>query len=270
MLATHHHGGTLRSVLLTSALAFALVNPACSAGTGDLEPQGSGAMTAGGSGGSGALPPATGGGVHAGGAPPAAGGSGGSTPITGGSGGAGGTSPGTGGSTTTPYAGYDPNVRFVWQETTPQLGTCKPGEYAGTFAGMYFSGSFLGIPAVVPITGTVSLRLESAASGEFLDIRDGRVEGTADTPVGPVPFEADLVGELDCTNNRLINTYLRNGQYTIEGGSPTFFEGPLEADYDRIANQFVNGTWTVSEATPENPGNVYGGDGTWGAQWIAD
>jgi hypothetical protein len=260
-----------------ACLTLACLLSACSAGPGASLPSDQGG--AGGTdpmGGSGGSSQQAGGGGPVGGGP-----SGGGTATTGGTG-AGGSPGGAGGASTTtggttgnnpgvPFAGYDPNVRFVWEETSPQLGTCKPGDYEGTFEGRYSSGSFFGIPLMeTSVSGTISLRLEAAASGEFLEIRDGRLEGVADTGLGDVPFGADLVGELDCSASRLVDSFLRNGSYTVPLGSPTFFEGPFLADYDRLAHQFVNGTWEVSEATPENPNNAYGGNGSWGAQWVRD
>jgi hypothetical protein len=158
-------------------------------------------------------------------------------------------------------------VTFTWDEATPQVGSCEPGEYSGSFAGSYLSGSFFGVPVEVQITGSVTHRLEAAATGEFLEIRDGSVEGTADTPVGPVPFTADFTGELDCANSLLVGAYLRNGEYTVPLGTPTPFEGPVEGEYDRVAHQFVNGTWAVGEPTYSTPPPPFGGDGTWGSQW---
>jgi hypothetical protein len=239
---------------------------ACSADGGGLSPPPGG----GGSGGSGATDTSGGtGGTGTGGVSYATGGIGGNAPTTGGTGGVPatggvGAGPSTGGAL--PYGGYDPNVSFDWPDTTPTAGSCKAGSYTGTFAGTYLSPFAVLLP--VPITGNVTHRLEQASTGEFFQIKDGRVEGTADTPIGPVPFEADFVGELDCATAKLVNAELQNGTYNINGTIYNF-AGPVTADYDKLANQFINGTWTVGEPTYTQPPPLYGGNGTWGSKWTA-
>jgi hypothetical protein len=246
------------------ALALGLAT-ACSAGGGELGPPGMGAGGAGNEGPGGSGPASTGGTYYGtGGSGP--GGMGGSaSPGTGGTGGS--TNPGTGGASVgtggaLPYGGYDPTIQFVWPDTTPTAGSCKAGEYTGTFEGIYLSPASGPFPVPVPVFGNVMHRLEEAATGEFFEIKDGRVEGTAEVLVLlQVPFEADFVGELDCATSQLRNAYLRNGRYTVD--TTTYeFEGPVEALYDRLANQFINGTWSVQEPTPG-----YGGDGTWTSRW---
>lgn len=225
-------------------------------GTGGL-PAGTGAAPAGAggvAGGSGGVPGGSGG--------VPAGGTGGTPPQDGG-----GPAMGTGGSAgSQPFAGYDPTVTFQWRETTPSVGSCKAGSYSGAFTGTYLSPIAVVIP--VPISGTVTHRLEASADGEFFEIRDGTVEGTADTPIGPVPFTADFTGRLDCDNARLDGAMLKNGQYTDPNlGTVYDFEGPVEAQYDKIGHQFINGTWNVGEPTWSNPPPLYGGNGQWGSQW---
>jgi hypothetical protein len=255
-----------KSRMALGALALGLAT-ACSAGGGELGPPGMGAGGAGNEGPGGSGPASTGGTYYGtGGSGP--GGMGGSaSPGTGGTGGS--TNPGTGGASVgtggaLPYGGYDPTIQFVWPDTTPTAGSCKAGEYTGTFDGWYTSPVAFILP--VPIFGNVMHRLEQAASGEFFEIKDGRVEGTADTPIGPVPFEADFVGELDCATNQLRNAQLLNGSYTIDPNT-YYFEGPVEAMYDRLANQFINGTWAVGEPTYSQPPPLYGGSGTWTTRW---
>jgi len=231
-------------------LAFAL---ACSA---SAEAPGRPSASNGGSAGTGG--DGTSGGASAGGASAGGATSGGSGGSSSGVGGASGT-PGSGGSANaggSTGTGGGSNVSFTWLETAPGTGQCKAGRYIGDFNGT-FSPSLTIFPLPIPVAGTVDLTLTESQSGEFLDISDGHVTGTAN---GTYPYEADVMGRLNCITRKLENGFMRNGFYTV-GTTNYPFEGPVTADYDTLTYAFVNGTWIAKETNP-----TYGGNGTWNAK----
>ena len=149
-------------------------------------------------------------------------------------------------------------VTFDWPETAPGTGTCKAGHYQGDFVGL-FASSMTVFPAPIPVGGNVDLTLKESANGEFFEIEGGKVSGVADLLF---PYEADIVGRLNCTTRKLENAALKNGHYLV-GVFLLPFEGPLTADYDTLTLSFVNGTWDVKEPNP-----TYGGFGTWNAKGV--
>jgi len=253
---------------------FLLAVPvACSAGggaPGTGATPGSGGETSGSGGfvGTGAVPgssggastggqtgvPQGGGGVPAGtGGQPASGGS----PGTGGTTASGGAS-GTGGTT------YDPTVTFDWPEAVATAGSCKAGKYSGTFDGLYLSPAAFGAP--VPIAGNVDLVLQESQDGEFFKLADGKISGFV---FGTIPFSSGLTGSLNCTTAKLEDGFMPNGTYNAFGTN-YFYEGPLDADYDKLANAFVNGKWIVGEPTYQRgaPRTQFGGEGTWTVKYV--
>jgi hypothetical protein len=115
----------------------------------------------------------------------AAGGSGGALGASG-SAGAGGSA-GTG----IPDAGrpYDPDAGFDWPEAV-DAGKCQAGTYSGTYECQVNAAGFM-----FPVTGQVSFKLEPSASGEFLEIKDGKLN--ADVVEFGVTMTGDLVGKLE-------------------------------------------------------------------------
>lgn len=163
-----------------------------------------------------------------------------------------------------PFGGYDPTVSFDWpQGTTGGGGSCKAGHYKGSFVGIY-SPSIAVAPVPIPVAGDIDLTLTKSANGEFFDITGGKVSGVADLLF---PFAADVKGTLNCTTVKLENGFLSNGTYVV-GVFPYPFEGPLDASYDKLTHAFTSGTWTVGEPKWTTPPALYGGSGTWQANWV--
>lgn len=191
--------------------------------------------------------------------------------------GAGPVAPGTGGTPPTtlvpapvgdagllPFAGYDPTVSFDWpQGATVSTASCKAGQYKGSFVGIY-SPSIAVAPVPIPVAGDIDLTLTKSQSGEFFEITGGKVSGVADLLF---PFSADVKGTLDCTTMTLENGFLSNGTYIV-GVFPYPFEGPLTASYDKLTHAFTSGKWTVGEPKWTTPPALYGGSGTWQANWV--
>ena len=225
--------------MLSAALAVA----ACSAsdaqrGSPDL---GGTAGTGGDNGGSGGT-----GRVGSGGTPAAG---------TGGTGGAG-ASPGSGGTSGGSQRDSGSDVGFDWPESVPGRGECKPGTYQGTFQCTY-TDPMGGNP--FPSSGPITLKLVQSQNGEFLEVRDGLLDGTANAVF---ILRANISGQLDCKTASFSGA-LTNGTYSgffIVNGT---FEGPLRSQYDVLKFAFVGGTW---ELTP----NGLGGKcvGTWSADYV--
>jgi hypothetical protein len=158
---------------------------------------------------------------------------------TGAPGGAGGMS---GSGTTSPGEGaypYDPNVRFVWDETPVPEGPCLPGTYEGTFTcALEFIPGLEGFP----LTGPVRFTLEQSENGEFLEVTDGLLEGE----VGEIRFTANLEGALDCSSNAFEADAV-DGTYTDDFLTFGVFDGTLDASLER-SSQLLNGTWSLTAA----------------------
>jgi hypothetical protein len=206
-----------------------------------------GAGGSGGSGGSAAAGGSGGGGF---------GGSGGSGGV-GGAAGIGGTSSGgNGGTISPPRRDASPDVIFDWPEGTTGKNPCKPGVYQGNFACTYSPGD-AGV-GLFPVTGPISLKLVQSQNGEFLEVREGLLDGTANIFF---TFRADISGKLDCKTQKFEGK-LEHGVYSgflVINGT---FQGPLSSDYDRIASQFSNGVWSLAV----DMGNG-GCNGTWSAAY---
>lgn len=183
---------------------------------------------------------------------------------SGGSGGTGGGSGGTGGTHLTADPGAnDSPVRFDWLRTEPANGSCEAGHYEGSFEGLYMAPLAFNAPipvANVPgLPGGLVFDLEKEGSGEVFKVSNGKLSGMAN---GAFPFEADIVGSLDCTTKKF-DAMLLNGSYVV-GIFTYMFEGPITADYDKVTHTLVNGVWNVTE--PMNAGS--GGSGTWTVSWM--
>src|SRR5688572_27062607 len=162
-------------IALCASASVALALVACSAPSSTTpqsygDPPNGGSAGAGGAGASGAIggtgQGATGAAGGAGGAGAAAG-----TGASGGSAGAGGT--GTGGAI---GADAGPDARFDWPDTPPGAGECKAGRYVGTFECTYKdpAGTYM-----MPVTGPMSMTLTKSEQGEFLEVSDGVIDGSA-------------------------------------------------------------------------------------------
>jgi hypothetical protein len=73
-----------------------------------------------------------------------------------------------------------------------------------------FASSMTVFPAPIPVGGNVDLTLEESANGEFFEITGGKVSGVADLLF---PYEAIIVGRLNCTTRKLEGAALKNGHY---------------------------------------------------------
>jgi hypothetical protein len=162
-----------------------------------------------------------------------------------------------------PYGGYDSTISFDWPEVAATAGACKAGRYSGKFDGLYLAPV---APIPVPIAGDVNLVLEQSQDGEFFTVADGNISGLV---YGIIPFSSGLQGTLNCKTGRLEGGFMPNGKYNFLGVDYPY-EGPIDANYDKLTSAFVNGTWAVGEPTYQRggPRPVNGGEGTWGASWV--
>jgi hypothetical protein len=177
----------------------------------------------------------------AGGAPPSFTGGGPSEPPTGSTGGAGGVMAGGAGGSLEPTdpetQTHDPNVMFDWPETVADKDPCLPGTYVGQYTCDY---TILGlIPGTV--TGPVIFTLAPSEDGEFLEVRDGELTGTAD-PYNVV-FNSQLVGELKCGENSF-SADAQAGSYSDGFLIVGMFSGTLGGRLDR-PTQTLTGTWSL-------------------------
>jgi hypothetical protein len=167
---------------------------------------------------------------------------------------------------------------FVWQKTVPSGGSCKAGRYDGGFDGIYIPAITFGF-GPIPVFGGVSFQLGESSNGEYFQVEDGHMVGSA---LVAFLFEGDIVGTLDCAS-RIFEGRLKNCYYVIPGLPPFSFEGVIRAEYDKFNNAFVNGVWSVTEIDANgnfpdplavSPGvqvpfpPPLGGTGTWTNQWI--
>ena len=104
-----------------------------------------------------------------------------------------------------------------------------------------------------------SLKMVQSLQGEFLEVREGLLDGTANVFF---TFRADISGRLNCRTSKF-DGQLEHGVYSgflVVNGT---FQGPLSSDYDRAASQFSNGVWTLAV----DMGNG-GCNGTWSATYV--
>ena len=174
----------------------------------------------------------------------------GGDPSTGGTAGStGGTSP----ATSTGGLPVDRTGAFDWPEATPSEGACEAGVYEGTFTcDVTF---FPGLPPG-QITGPLKFALTPSANGEFLEIKDGRMDAVA---VDSVPFGSELSGKLDC-NTKGFHADTVNGTYGTAPFLGQFF-GSLDGTLNSVTNT-LSGTWTLTSGTKEMP-QLTSCTGTW-------
>jgi hypothetical protein len=87
----------------------------------------------------------------------------------------------------------DPNVTFVWSETLPGQGTCKPGIYSGQFSCDLEDANL--VTSLLSARGTVTFTLGPPTETQGLPITYGDLGGPL--------FRGSLSGELDCATDRL-------------------------------------------------------------------
>jgi hypothetical protein len=180
------------------------------------------------------------------------------------------------------------DIHFVWEKTATntELGGCLPGNYEGTFGGIYWSYiatlapiEDLAVPiANIDIPGEPSgfhFSVEPAQGGETVLQIKGQMQGTADLTF---PFTASLEGQLDC-KTKTFQARMYGGKYSvlIEGLVAQDFVGLMTGQYDARTHTFVNGIWDVWETSGVPPGRQapalpreftrdgFGGFGTWSA-----
>jgi hypothetical protein len=141
-------------------------------------------------------------------------------------------------------APYDPGIGFDWPETRPPAGTCAAGRYVGKF-----SCELTFIPGFPPgiVEGPVTFTLEKSESGEFLEIKNGRLEATAN---GTYPFSCDLAGKLDCSN-RSFQAKAENGTYGTAPFLGVFF-GDMSGTLDGLTSTLA-GQWSLAPGTETMP-----------------
>lgn len=148
------------------------------------------------------------------------------------------------------------DISFDWPEGMGK-NPCKAGVYEGTFSCTYMPGDAGG--STFPVSGPISLKLVQSQQGEFLEVREGLLDGTANWFF---VLRADITGRLDCRAAKFTGT-LERGVYSgflVINGT---FQGPLASDYDRVASQFSNGVWTLA-VDMGNGGCI----GTWSAAYV--
>jgi len=185
------------------------------------------------------------------------------------------------------------DITFEWDRTATSgdLGGCLPGEYEGTFGGLYWSYlatlapiEELFVPvANIAIPGEPSgfkFTVMPAEGGETVLRIQGRMDGLAD---GIFPFNSALEGQLDCST-KTFTANIIGGVYSIlvEGLLPQSFEGVMWGTYDVKTHTIVSGEWDVRETTGMPPGSLapmlprefardgFGGYGTWAAALPTD
>ena len=148
------------------------------------------------------------------------------------------------------------DVSFDWPEG-PVKNPCKAGVYQGNFSCTYMPGDAGG--GTFPVTGPITLKMVPSQQGEFLEVREGLLDGTANVFF---TLRADISGRLDCRAAKFVAT-LEHGIYSgflVINGT---FQGSLSSDYDRAASQFSNGVWSLAV----DMGNG-GCNGTWSAAYV--
>lgn len=171
----------------------------------------------------------------------------------------------------TPLGNLRADIVFDWPRTEPPPGSCEPGEYDGTFVGLYASAlTWVNAPIPVFALGTgltpgLHFTLEQSADRETLTIANGKMSGTAD---GLFPFNGSITGTLNCKTNRFEAEL--DGYYSLglDGIGKYHFKGPLLARYDPITHTMQEGTWKVIEYDPPPTLPGAGGEGTWEAGWL--
>jgi hypothetical protein len=157
------------------------------------------------------------------------------------------------------------DITFVWQKTptSVDLGGCLPGDYEGTFGGIYWSY----IATLAPITDLAvpiaDVELPDAPSGFHFTVMPaeggetvlkikGVMNGNADLVF---PFTSDIEGELDC-RTKTFTARMLNGVYSVlvQGLIAQMFHGVMNGHYDVRTHTFVDGVWDVWETTGMPPG----------------
>jgi hypothetical protein len=168
-----------------------------------------------------------------------------------------------------------PDTFFEWgsdAENTRTIEDCKAGRYSGFFEGYYISYLSPGVSQYITAKPTenssgLEFDLVKVPDGEFFEIRGGKLVGMTET-AAQVPFEADIVGTLDCTTG-LFKAELANGYYAYLTFSGRF-EGEMIGQYNFESQSFESGTWSVRELDVDSglPHEENGGDGTWTATYV--
>lgn len=150
------------------------------------------------------------------------------------------------------------------------VGSCPTGRYAGNFEG---TAGFL--IAVGDVSGfdffeeqpPLQITLSPASGDEFVVLGNGVMRGNAN---GTFPFEATIMGKLNCETKQFKATLVGSVQLVLDG-IRNDFTGVMESTYDPHAQAFTAGTWTVTGSEADG-GLDFGltGNGSWSAEHERD
>lgn len=131
------------------------------------------------------------------------------------------------------------DLMWQWEETV--TGNCEPGRYEGTFTCTYVPMG--GDPSMGTIvTGPIVMTLTKSASGEFLEITDGTLEGATALIIG---FRSKLSGRLNCATKEF-GARAEMGLWGIGLALTNPFDGVLTAQYDDVTST-LTGDWALNE-----------------------
>jgi hypothetical protein len=163
-----------------------------------------------------------------------------------------------------PRVDLDPNAQFDWPETVPGQAKCQAGTYVGTFGCSLFVDPTMPAPAGTPpdFSGPITLEFKKSADGEFLELANAKLDGSANDTLG---FMTDLAGKLDCNTLEFTAT-ATNGVYGL--GSPILFpagdvSGMVLGMLDLQTGQ-LSGTWSFYSM---DAGTDFSCDGPWQAMF---
>jgi hypothetical protein len=145
------------------------------------------------------------------------------------------------------------------------IGSCPSGRYAGNFEGE--AGFFIALGAVAGFDffddqPPLQITLSPPTGSELVAIGSGTMRGNAN---GAFPFEATIMGMLDCDAEKFTATLVGSVQLVLDGVVNNF-TGTMEADYDADTQTLAGGTWTVTGSDADGGFDLgLTGMGTWSA-----
>jgi hypothetical protein len=131
----------------------------------------------------------------------------------------------------------DPDVKFVWNESLPGQGTCKSGDYSGSFTCTpeQPDAAVFGPPA--PVSGQLVFTLGELSEAQELPVTSGSIKDV----LGGVLFHGGVRGALACRDDHFTGE-------SVEGviGSNAF-EATLEGTFDPDA-LVIEGSFVVVDS----------------------
>jgi hypothetical protein len=146
-----------------------------------------------------------------------------------------------------PDPDLDRDVRFDWKQTLPGQGTCRAGNYVGSFTCEMQPEPGIGV-APPPLFGQVAFTLGPLSEQQALSITDGSIKD----PIGIV-FTADLLGQLRCADDEF-EAHTENGMSLIGFGT---FEATLAGRFDDDALVIDGEFVLVSDTDPPCTGEFH-------------